>query len=64
MRDAQRRISYNMRDLILTTDDAKMDAVDKAIGAAWKDYDSAAAQLAQMVTRAETQGARSHRRRA
>ena len=57
MRDAQRRISYNMRDLILTTDDAKMDAVDKAIGAAWKDYDSAAAKLAQMVTRAETQAA-------
>ncbi|MGI4844635.1 MAG: methyl-accepting chemotaxis protein [Janthinobacterium lividum] len=57
MRDAQRRISYNMRDLILATDDAKIDAVDKAIETAWKDYTSAAAQLTQMVTRAETQAA-------
>ncbi|BDT61257.1 hypothetical protein MasN3_47510 [Massilia varians] len=34
-----------------------MEAVDKAIEAAWKDYTSAAAQLTQMVTRAETQAA-------
>ncbi|QOY94176.1 MCP four helix bundle domain-containing protein [Massilia sp. UMI-21] len=54
MRDAQRRIAIGVRDLILTTDQAGIAATDKRIEAAWKDYDSAATLLEQMVTRAET----------
>ena len=54
MRDAQRRISLGTRDLILTTEPAAIEAVDKTISAAWKDYESAVALLTQMVIRAET----------
>jgi methyl-accepting chemotaxis protein len=57
MRDAQRRISIGTRDLILTTEHDAMEAVDKGIGAAWKDYDSAAATLVQMVNRADGKAA-------
>ncbi|MGI4720616.1 MAG: methyl-accepting chemotaxis protein [Janthinobacterium lividum] len=54
MRDAQRRISIGARDLLLTSDQAGMDAVDKTITAAWGDYDRATGVLEPMLQMAET----------
>ena len=54
MRDAQRRIAIGTRDLLLTSDQAGMDAVDKAIAGAWTDYDRATDVLEPMLQLAET----------
>ncbi len=48
MRDAQRRIALGTRDLMLS-DAAGFDALNKAIGTAWNDYDRAAGTLEKMV---------------
>jgi methyl-accepting chemotaxis protein len=51
MRDAQRRISLSVRDVILTTDEAGIAREAAAVDAAWKDYDRADKTLETLVKR-------------
>jgi methyl-accepting chemotaxis protein len=49
LRDAQRRIAINVRDIILTSDEAEMANIAKTIEGAWQEYDQAVATLDKMI---------------
>ena len=51
MRDAQRRISVGVRDVILAEDDASIARETTSLDAAWKDYDHAHQVLQGLVKR-------------
>jgi len=51
MRDAQRRISQGIRDVILAEDDASIARESASVDAAWKDYDHAYQVLENLVKR-------------
>jgi methyl-accepting chemotaxis protein len=53
LRDAQRRIDINVRDIILTNDDAEMQNIAKTIDEAWQEYDHAVAVLDKMIASPE-----------
>jgi methyl-accepting chemotaxis protein len=53
MRDAQRRISVTVRDLILTTDEDGMAALAKTLDGAWADYGRARDRAEQLITHPE-----------
>lgn len=51
LRDAQRRISIGMRDMILTTDKSGKESLARTIDAAWQDYERAVTTLNKMIVK-------------
>jgi methyl-accepting chemotaxis protein len=57
MRDAQRRVSIAVRDIILTDDLADTERLSKTLENAWQEYDRAEGVMQKMVTRPEGRAA-------